>query len=127
MKKTRRGIVLSIELVAVILVIVVILIAIATAAIRLKRLYIVNGVIREVRAISEGLTNFRSTFGYWPGDVILSKITGELNTGQIESNVQNSVGRINGSNSTGVIRSMSTGTSVNQYLSPFVNLGNGIV
>lgn len=84
-KKEKRGLFLSIELLAVIVVVSVIVIIVATGLRHLYKIYGAYTITKEISMYGEAIIQFKNLYDYWPGDIPVSKIVGDLKSSTLSS------------------------------------------
>lgn len=85
-KQHKSGLFLSVELMVVLIILAGIAGTVAVASTHLIRSYKVYQISREYSRYSEAISNFRSTFGSYPGDIASNKLAGTMYDANLVSN-----------------------------------------
>lgn len=85
MKRIKRGLFLSIEMLAVIIIIAVLMVVAALGVSHIINSYKVYSLSKELAMYSEAIIKYKQMYNYWPGDLPISKMVGELSNATVLS------------------------------------------
>lgn len=75
----QKGLFLSIEVLIIFILLSVLTVIVAMSVGNILKTWRIGQIVKEYATYSDAIQQFKSIYGYWPGDVPLEKMSGDLN------------------------------------------------
>jgi len=85
-KNNKSGMFLSIELVSVLVIVATLLAGTTAGIVSLIKQFKAYKIIQEYTKFSKAITSFKGVYGFYPGDLDISDLTGSLNNPTLKAN-----------------------------------------
>lgn len=86
----KQGLFLSIELSVILIILLILVVGISLIGEKMINMYRANLIVTNVQRISESINQFKALYDFYPGDVPLVKLVGELSDVNLMTSVTNS-------------------------------------